>query len=1215
MIHLPLLPLFHARPGLVPRLLAAFLIVAGAMIGGCQGSPVAPDDGGGGSTTANWGYGGFAERPGWPSDASAGSGGDGSSGMELPCDPPDAVMLPARSAVASTTAGAQKRVVFTRDLFNLFQSHCGGCHVDANLGGFDGQLIDFDNFPELITQDAVDLIQSDDEEKFMPKPVAGGKPWSERAEGDAVRQLAELLQLWLDAGSPEDLFFMEPEGGSSESPYLMSEERAENLTNLGNCLPDADWFGKEDERSVELDVAFEDMDALPQRLDQTDLFTLDHAELAYHGVVAFAPAYPLWSDDSGKIRQVRVPRGTSITYSAETGEFVIPANTRFYKTFLKKIVDEDGGVAWRKIETRLIVSRPDACQGETCEAQALFGTYAWNEQETEATLVQDPLRDGTPFRDHLLTYMIDEQQAAEAGDDPEVLESLSRHYAIPGGVRCVQCHMGSPSKSFVLGFTSLQVPRQPYVEEPDMFAPGDELLGHGVLEEDDPKADELTQLERMTELGVITGIEGVDDLPSLRERGPAPPRNGYELRAQGYILGNCASCHNPRGFPSIKHPELRQVLNFYPGLRGDTTGGIFEYPLETFSPRVQRGSQRDVPIPYISPSIWDVYVDVTKSFNYLYTSKCQPTGMAQPACVEAPWRSFIYRNVDAPFTYADDYAIFPHMPRHGSGFDCRAPRLMGDWMVSIPAMRKKPGVAEELDTEPQPYKTVPPGDGHYTFALQQARARLAAYQAGERYSYCPDTSDIQDPEVLTGQAIIPRDKGYYLPDQPFTPWMDGVPDRAHWVVLDTTDVPGDWTPRRADWADVLLGDPSDIVDEAEREVVEVLQTEVPHVTEEFASYVLEEVPFGFWQPDSACDAVLSDLPTLADLPGDELPRWAKENIAPTQMQDPLYMLSPGAAVFSNICRNCHGPAGNGDSALAGTIQEVTGGATRVANLRDGLFGLHDDAPGGVGRSLVFAEQADDLGVDVDDLAQRYLLWMALGGTAVEIPKMVLGFVQRSPVLGVPRRGDPTIASANMLATAQNLCLATLPEDTGSFNPLLGPTYDLGASNPLIFSHGDAEMWTGLCAKGQTGPVRVIDNNWTELNWQDITLQSFRIALSSGGVRELIDPVAYGDAPVMTLGGLSLGVPEGEAVSWCIRKPTDPAKLQTATDYFANQPVEGEIVPFCPEEELLLWTTTRMEEFALHGAMNAGLAVFVYLDAIAKGASPKPQYDECRALLE
>ena len=84
----------------------------------------------------------------------------------------------------------------------------------------------------------------------------------------------------------------------------------------------------------------------------------------------------------------------------------------------------------------------------------------------------------------------------------------------------------------------------------------------------------------------------------------------------------------------------------------------------------------------------------------------------------APWRSLIYRNVDTPFPYFDDYVPFPHMPMNTPGFDCRAPRIMGDWMVglpadaqaarrfpedALPAIEHRPDAEETYDDSPQPY--------------------------------------------------------------------------------------------------------------------------------------------------------------------------------------------------------------------------------------------------------------------------------------------------------------------------------------------------------------------------------------------------------------------------------------------------------------------------------------------------------------------------------
>src|SRR6185369_15928187 len=153
------------------------------------------------------------------------------------------------------------------------------------------------------------------------------------------------------------------------------------------------------------------------------------------------------------------------------------------------------GVArYRKVETRLIVSRPSKRKDDgTLEQTALFGSYAWNENETEAELVTDPLRSGDPSADRIFTLLVDEPGAQKVRDSLKDQPGSNvdyylwqakvvRHYAIPGSERCEQCHMGSIDQSFVLGFAPLQIARRRHGEG-------------GTLVESGP--DELTQLERL----------------------------------------------------------------------------------------------------------------------------------------------------------------------------------------------------------------------------------------------------------------------------------------------------------------------------------------------------------------------------------------------------------------------------------------------------------------------------------------------------------------------------------------------------------------------------------------------------------------------------------------------------------------------------------------------------------------------------------------------
>src|SRR6202041_913404 len=111
---------------------------------------------------------------------------------------------------------------------------------------------------------------------------------------------------------------------------------------------------------------------------------------------------------------------------------------------------------------------------------------------------------------------------------------------------------------------------------------------------------------------------------------------------------------------------------------------------------------------------------------------------------------------------------------------------------------------------------------------------------------------------------------------------------------------------------------------------------------------------------------------------------------------PVYLETPGAAVFKMICINCHGPNADANGRLAQNLATMTGGLANVANFRAGLFGPIGAPETSSNRHLAFG--LADLPADAssswtsatdDDRAARYMPWMALGGTSVEIPLAIL----------------------------------------------------------------------------------------------------------------------------------------------------------------------------------------------------------------------------------
>jgi mono/diheme cytochrome c family protein len=1204
--------------------------------------------------------------------------------------------LPARTAVMRRASARVSVNVSTRELFQKFSANCKGCHVDQSQGSFQvlnrEALVETDDGGVSVADKLLERLTTDDLTMVMPP---GSPAFSSRPDrGDPIRDLAELIQAWIKAGRPKE-GFETAVPGITDSPYLLDHDVAKNLTNLGNCIPGRARFGSETSRSAALDAMFEKAIELPERLTDTDLFTLDSRELARFGVVAFAPAYTLWADNAKKLRMVRVPRGQQIQFDKQGQRFVIPSNTRFYKTFLKKVVDKDGKERYRKMETRLIVSRPDDAtdksKASTERHQALFGTYAWNEQETEARLVRDPLRNGKPFADRLVPFFTDEQKVEEliAAGEPNLQAKvrelgLSRTYAIPGSERCIHCHMGAPNESFVLGFTPLQIHRRPEGEG-------------GVIEP--AEQDELDQVKRLIDLGVIGGMSGPGEITLLEEsQGEREPRNEHELDAQGYMLGNCAHCHNPRGFPSEVSAELKEDLNFMPD---PDEGGIFQFPLEKYSRRALRGVNQDFRIPYITPSLFDR----PSAYSAASSAAALPTKLqncpvspiaaafhAEPVPNLAPWRSLIYRNVDSPFSYADDFAIFPHMPRDTPGFDCRAKRLLGSWMVSIPSRLKDvadlppPQLSrsgyfdyffeEALYDVEQPYVEVLPDDPNYGLYELSTGLKLAEFQSQGRYQDCPDPAlDIVDPVVEEGLTRkFPQAEASFTREDQCEVAGGLIPERSHWFDLDLTEPPGDWLPRRGDWKAILVEgriDPQPLLESdklrnrSDRRTVYLLTGRDPwaaqpdqsrgpdvRISAALREFALSPTPMGLWQQKQECEerfagAPADVVPRASDFAGRSRPRWMDHKVTRAILaQDPdapVYAIAPGAQVFTSICINCHGPLADSKGRMADNLADMTGGDTRVANLRDGFFGPVDRP--GENRHRVFELGHSDDGVTSEDWAARYLVWMGSGGTQRVIPSAILNAVATTRVMGVKREGLTELAKygANMLGVADFLCGNVLPYMT---SPLLRfdvargliDSYEMYPEDPerptgtkpplaLVSDNGDAEFWQSLCSFDNPAPVLSISLEGTHFV---LTRQKDQKLYKNDGTPEefLAERQKYYRRSEYEASGGPVGDAHGHVHSrleatnlapWCIERPaTAEQRDQLAAKFRQSRPGDDSAPPYCPEGlgantwinnlDHAMWTR--------RGSMNAGLTVFLYLDGLAKQVAQRPvEFNRCEQLPE
>lgn len=1180
--------------------------------------------------------------------------------------------------------------VSVRDLFDAFNANCGQCHVDRN----DGDLqLTASTFAAGIDLDWVRSMKSnsaegqDDQPPYMPPDGYGGLPYDERVKrgGDAITQLAARIEAFVEQGKPGTFSAPDAADATTSTAYLASPSVGIQMTNMGSCVPDKQMVARETDRSAELDKVFaaaKEFGDLPGRLDQTDLFTFDAKELAKHGVIAYSPAYTLWADNAKKLRMVRVPRGETIRFDKDAQEFSIPPNTRIYKTFFKKVTDITGRESYRKMETRLILSRPDEKLADgSRRVRALFGTYAWNDAETEAVLVRDPLRNGTPFRDRFVPYVTDEKAAYDLIsqgplDNDQALRDahLIRTYAIPGSERCIQCHMGSYPGNFTLGFTPLQLHRRPQGKG-------------GVTEPAD--RDELNQLQRLIDYGLISGMASPDDVVVLEDsQGERKPRNEAELQAQGYMLGNCAHCHNPYGFPSVTAPELKDLLNFLPLT---PRGGIFQFPLDRTSPRILRGDLQNIPIAYITPSLYELGDGEVAGKN----KRKSRIGPDFPGdYILAPWRSLIYRNVDTPFTYIEDNAIYPRMPRHTPGYDCRVRKILGTWMTSIPSRLVIPvenplvqktfvepdpmklktlmdDEAKRLDTArkdiannhqgyvdermevhsdnmdlPQPYQEVSPTDPDYQQALSDAATRARRFLDSPRHLDCQKPEDdIVDPKMSGTNVTRPVDVFVPSPEYPDAlnksfQYTLPIPVRSHWFVSDFTDPPPPWQPRRADWKDVLVDGKSDRpADKNMRRVLDGNTERGPVKVsgdDELRKLALEPKPFGIWADKNKSCRFPSSVKTVADY--QDQPPWMGGKMVPQDKLEPnyrvpdkgdhVYEIAYGAQIYRTICYNCHGKNADSISRNADTISDLTGGNTRVANFMSGVFGpvagkgeTPNEKPGD-NRTRIFGVGASG-GLTADDVGARYFTWMALGGTQRSIPEQILSFVSKSRVLGYQRLQPAEATSPNMLILANKLCGEILPSRERLFDLEHGRLSTAVTSNDTaadaqsaaVYHTGEGEMWERICAHENPLPVRVL--TFRSADQKLLVYNIPPVTPTAQGMYALYKRAGYGGEPVGDgEGRVVKGISPFNKTPWCVRKIDADTNAKLEARWAAAHPDSK--LPFCPDKflgnEANRLTDQDVDDWARRGAINAGLAVFLYLDAVSKGEiKPLPDYDQCDKL--
>jgi hypothetical protein len=401
---------------------------------------------------------------------------------------------------------------------------CQSCHLHPmNSGGFSyvdsyaSQVVLADGIEKRVPgiADAAEKMRDSIADEQMP-PAFSKDP-------DRYRKVASTLAEWIDSGKLANEAPTRIAGQPNHNLKYWGNADVARFSEIGDCIP------KELGQDPSKDLYFAFTDSLPKSLADTDLFTFDPDLLASHGTASYTVEYPLWTAHTIKPRHIHIPvtsdqsgkfRKQVASWDREKDTFELPENTRLYKTFFREILDENGAKQYRPLETRVIVTRK-------APREPLFGTYIWTEDGNQATLLTEPYRDGTPWKDHVIKDVLVDMRS-----------KTTRDYAVPARHRCVECHMGAPTGDYNLGFTPLQINRRRLGEAGREFPSG---------------ADEANQVERLIQYGILEPTSNSEELPKLENYPSTRKQSKHALRAQGYFVGNCAHCHSPVGYASKQH--------------------------------------------------------------------------------------------------------------------------------------------------------------------------------------------------------------------------------------------------------------------------------------------------------------------------------------------------------------------------------------------------------------------------------------------------------------------------------------------------------------------------------------------------------------------------------------------------------------------------------------------------------------------------------------
>lgn len=246
----------------------------------------------------------------------------------------------------------------------------------------------------------------------------------------------------------------------------------------------------------------------PRKLSETGLFASVPELVPAPGLIPYSVNAPLWSDGAEKERYLALPGDARIEYNtvlypqpapgAPPG-WRFPDGTVVVKTFFLEL-EEGNPASRRRLETRILHHERLAGTEEVGDQVWRGYTYIWNDEQTEAYLLEQEGLDRT--------FTI---RTADGGMRQQV-------WHFPSRTECNLCHT-VPAK-YILGLNTLQLNK-------------DHDYG-GVI---------ANQLATFDHLGLFTEplAERPEDLPRLVDY--TDTSQPLDARARSYLHANCSHCH------------------------------------------------------------------------------------------------------------------------------------------------------------------------------------------------------------------------------------------------------------------------------------------------------------------------------------------------------------------------------------------------------------------------------------------------------------------------------------------------------------------------------------------------------------------------------------------------------------------------------------------------------------------------------------------------